>query len=52
MLAAISAQAAVAIDNAQLYERVRAMKAYLESILQSLCNGVLTVDAGGRDRQP
>jgi adenylate cyclase len=48
MLAAISAQAAVAIDNAQLYERVRAMKAYLESILQSLSNGVLTVDAGGR----
>ena len=48
MLAAISAQAAVAIDNAQLYERVRAMKAYLESILQSLSNGVLTVDARGR----
>jgi adenylate cyclase len=48
MLAAISAQAAVAIDNAQLYERVRGMKAYLESILQSLSNGVLTVDGHGR----
>ena len=48
MLAAISAQAAVAIDNAQLYERVRGMKAYLESILQSLSNGVLTVDGRGR----
>jgi adenylate cyclase len=48
MLAAISAQAAVAIDNAQLYERVRGMKVYLESILQSLSNGVLTVDGHGR----
>jgi len=48
MLAAISSQAGVAIDNAQVYERVRGMKAYLESILQSLSNGVITVDAGGR----
>jgi adenylate cyclase len=48
LLAAISAQAAVAIDNAQLYERVRGMKAYLENVLQSLSNGVLTVDARGR----
>ena len=36
MLAALSAQAAVALDNAQLYERVRDMKAYLESIVGSL----------------
>ncbi len=48
LLGAISAQAAVAIDNAQLYERVRGMKAYLENVLQSLSNGVVTVDAGGR----
>ncbi len=48
MLAAISAQAAVAIDNAQVYERVRGMKAYLESVLQSLSNGVITVDSRGR----
>jgi adenylate cyclase len=48
LLGAISAQAAVAIDNAQLYERVRGMKAYLENILQSLSNGVLTVDGGGK----
>ncbi len=48
MLAAISAQAGVAIDNAQVYERVRGMKAYLESILQSLSNGVITLDDRGR----
>jgi adenylate cyclase len=48
MLAAISAQAGVAIDNAQVYERVRGMKAYLESILQSLSNGVITVDGKGQ----
>ena len=48
LVGAISAQAAVAIDNAQLYERVRGMKAYLENVLQSLSNGVVTVDAGSR----
>ncbi|HEX6739280.1 MAG TPA: adenylate/guanylate cyclase domain-containing protein, partial [Vicinamibacteria bacterium] len=48
LLGAFSAQAAVAIDNAQLYERVREMKSYLESIVQSLSNGVLTVDAEGK----
>ena len=47
LLSSFSAQAAVAIDNAQLYERVREMKSYLESIVQSLSNGVLTVDAEG-----
>jgi adenylate cyclase len=47
LLGSFSAQAAVAIDNAQLYERVREMKSYLESIVQSLSNGVLTVDAEG-----
>ena len=48
LLSAISAQAAVAIDNAQLYERVRSMKGYLENVLQSLSNGVLTIDPQGR----
>jgi adenylate cyclase len=47
LLGSFSAQAAVAIDNAQLYERVREMKSYLESIVQSLSNGLLTVDAEG-----
>jgi adenylate cyclase len=47
LLGAFSAQAAVAIDNAQLFERVREMKTYLENILQSLSDGVITVDADG-----
>ena len=47
LLGAFSAQAAVAIDNAQLYERVREMKNHLESIVESLTNGVITVDARG-----
>jgi adenylate cyclase len=47
LLGAFSAQAAVAIDNAQLFERVREMKTYLENILQSLTDGVITVDADG-----
>jgi adenylate cyclase len=47
LLGAFSAQAAVAIDNAQLYERVREMKNHLESIVESLTNGVVTVDAQG-----
>jgi len=47
LLGAFSAQSAIAIDNAQLYERVRAMKDYLESILDSVTNGVLTVNPQG-----
>jgi adenylate cyclase len=47
LLGAFSAQAAVAIDNAQLFERVREMKTYLENILQSLSDAVITVDADG-----
>ena len=48
ILASLSSQAAVALDNAQLYERVRGMKAYLESIVGSLSNGVVTIDARQR----
>jgi adenylate cyclase len=48
LLGAFSAQAAVAIDNAQLFERVREMKTYLENILQSLSDAVITVDADGQ----
>jgi adenylate cyclase len=48
ILASLSSQAAVALDNSQLYERVRGMKAYLESIVGSLSNGVVTIDAKRR----
>jgi adenylate cyclase len=48
LLAAFSSQAGVAIEKATLFENVREMKVYLESVLESLSNGVLTVDGEGR----
>lgn len=45
LLRAISAQAAIALENAQLYESTASLKRYLESILQSLENGVVAVGA-------
>jgi len=48
LLSAFSAQAGVAIEKATLFENVREMKAYLESVLESLSNGVMTVDGEGR----
>ncbi len=46
-LAAFGAQAAIAIENAQLFEQVVAVKNYNDAILQSMSNGVVTVDADG-----
>ena len=46
-LRAFSAQAAVAIENAQLFEEVSAAHNYNEAILHSMNNAVLTLDAGG-----
>ncbi len=46
-LRAFSAQAAVAIENAQLFEEVRAERNYNEAILHSMNNAVLTLDATG-----
>jgi adenylate cyclase len=46
-LRAFSAQAAVAIENAQLFEEVTAERNYNEAILHSMNNAVLTLDAGG-----
>ena len=46
-LRAFSAQAAVAIENAQLFEEVVTVKNYNEAILQSMSNGVITLDAEG-----
>ncbi|MBX3663262.1 MAG: GAF domain-containing protein [Burkholderiales bacterium] len=45
-LAALCAQAAVSIENAQLFEDVSNSRNYNESILRSMSNGVLTLDAG------
>ncbi len=46
-LQAFSAQAAVAIENAQLFEEVSAERNYNEAILHSMNNAVLTLDASG-----
>jgi adenylate cyclase len=46
-LRAFSAQAAVAIENAQLFEDVTAERNYNEAMLHSMNSGVLTLDAGG-----
>ncbi len=46
-LRAFCAQAAVAIENAQLFEEVRAERNYNEAILHSMNNAVLTLDVSG-----
>ena len=50
-LKAFSAQIAVAIQNAQLFSDVLALKNYNESILKSLSNGVVTLDQPSQHRQ-
>jgi adenylate cyclase len=44
-LKAFSAQAAVALENAKLFQDVLQLKNYNEGILKSLSNGVVTVDS-------
>ncbi len=46
-LHAFCAEAAVAIENAQLFEEISAERNYNESILRSMSNAVLTLDADG-----
>jgi adenylate cyclase len=43
-LRAFSAQAAIALENARLFDDVLNMKNYNESILESMSNGVITLD--------
>lgn len=47
-LKTFSSQAAIAIENAKLFDEVLNMKNYSESILESLSNGVITVNAARR----
>jgi adenylate cyclase len=47
-LRAFSAQIAVCLDNARLFDDVLSMKNYNESILKSTSNGVITFDADNR----
>jgi adenylate cyclase len=46
-LRAFSAQAAIAMENAQLFDEVVKVKNYAEAILESMSNGVVTFDAEG-----
>ena len=46
-LNAFCAEAAVSIQNAQLFEEISAERNYNESILRSMSNAVLTLDADG-----
>ena len=46
-LRAFSAQAAVSIENAQLFEEVSDERNYNEAILRSMSSAVLTLDSGG-----
>lgn len=47
-LRAFSAQIAVSLENAKLFDDVLSMKNYNESILESTSNGFVTLDADGR----
>jgi adenylate cyclase len=47
-LRAFTAQIAVSIENAQLFEEVLNMKNYNESVLKSISNGIITLDSDGR----
>ncbi|MBI5639068.1 MAG: GAF domain-containing protein [Nitrospirae bacterium] len=47
-LRAFSAQASIAIENAKLFDDVLNMKNYNESMLESMSNGVITLDAQNR----
>ncbi len=46
-LKAFTAQISVALENAKLFEDVQTMKNYNESMLESMSNGVITMDEEG-----
>jgi len=47
-LKAFTAQVSIALENAKLFNDVQNMKNYNESMLQSMSNGVITIDEDGR----
>ena len=47
-LKAFTAQISIALDNAKLFNDVQDMKNYNESMLQSMSNGVITLDEKGK----
>ena len=46
-LQAFTAQVAIALENAKLFDDVQRVKNYNDAVLQSMTNGVLTMDAKG-----
>ena len=49
-LKAFTAQLSIALQNAQLFDDVQNMKNYNEAMLESMSNGVLTIDERRHDR--
>lgn len=47
-LKAFTAQIAIALENSKLFDDVRRMRDYADSMLQSMSNGVITLDPGQR----
>ena len=47
-LKAFTGQVAIALENAKLFDDVQKMKNYNDSMLQSMSNGVVTLDSTGR----
>ena len=47
-LAAFTSQVAIAIENATLFDEVATIKNYNESMLESMTNGLMTLDEDGR----
>lgn len=47
-LKAFTAQVSIALENAKLFDEVQNMKNYNEAMLESMSNGVLTVDEEGK----
>jgi len=47
-LKAFTAQVSIALENAKLFEDVQNMKNYNESMLESMSNGVVTIDEDGK----
>ena len=47
-LKAFTAQVSIALENAKLFEDVQNMKNYNESMLESMSNGVITMDEDGK----
>jgi adenylate cyclase len=47
-LRAFTAQISIALENAKLFADVQNMKNYSDAMLESMSNGVLTLDESGR----